>query len=337
MKTLRRLLIPVFFLFFGACTSQADLDRNLVYAIGANNISEVKKALKTGANINLGVSNEVNDTVLTYAVRFCSDKTGKGGEYNKDIIKLLIDSGANINGKNNNRRTAVMIAHQYKCPEMVQFLKDLGARDDYELNQDFIKAVESGKIKEANGLIKKGADVNIDRYGIRPLIQFVMHHNDANMLRMLISHGADLKTRPDEPYDPPALYYAVSQGKIDMAKVIIESDAEIDANFIDRDGNTALVVAIRKKYFQIAKILVHRTEIKHKEDFLHWVIYHGYDELVTPLLKKGADPDLKIDKDNFTALGLAKDMVNNKKDFIKDRADNYKKIIEILEKAGAKE
>ena len=90
---------------------QEDLDHELCLAVDEGNYEAVRKLIEAGADVN-----EYNNLIC--AVRF-----SKGA----NIIKLLIDSGANIDIRDINGRTALDWAKQINNIEVVKILEEAGA------------------------------------------------------------------------------------------------------------------------------------------------------------------------------------------------------------------
>jgi ankyrin repeat protein len=140
----------------------------LIVAISMGNPQIVNYLLKSGANIE---QKDINGfTPLCYAAKYGS----------LEINKLLIDNGAKIENISN-YETPLMLASSYNSDDVVQLLIDNGAEIDKvneEKNTALMLTLFNRNYKNAQTLIKNGADVNIkNKYGRRP-INFMQYNED---------------------------------------------------------------------------------------------------------------------------------------------------------------
>lgn len=111
----------------------------IFYAVENNNIKAVKLFIKNGANLNLKlVDNEEKiKTNLPYYISICSyihpSKTlviHAASYGNLDILKLLIDSGADYKESDNTGLNALYYAKIYNHEKVISYLKKLGLKDE---------------------------------------------------------------------------------------------------------------------------------------------------------------------------------------------------------------
>jgi ankyrin repeat protein len=240
-----------------------DSDNVLMYAAlyASTNIMEL--LLKKGAGINS--RNKAGQTALMW----CAN--------DKDKMELLLRYGADINAVANSGNTPLLIscvgADRY---EIVKFLLDNGA-DASVKNKNketvLIRAAPFGDTATISLLLKKGVDINLrDQGGATALIQAVANANREVALYLLES-GAN----PDFQMDvfPSALCAAVIFDDVEIVKAILKKtknqigvrasllfavynehdnveiiqaliDAGADVNFPGPGGATALGEAMKK-------------------------------------------------------------------------------------------
>lgn len=86
----------------------------------------------------------------------------------------------------------------------------------YELSS-FCKAIVKGDFDTVKKLIELGEDVNQKSLGMAP-IHFAARYNKADILKLLIDNGADLKKRCDKGYT--AKKYAELSNATDAMKIL---------------------------------------------------------------------------------------------------------------------
>lgn len=146
----------------GKCNSN-ELGFKLVEAVKNNNISEVKKLIQAGANVNAKYDN--SDTVLIEATR----------NGNIEIVRLLLKYGADVNIQNKYGNTALTYASGSGHIDIVRLLLEHGAnvntKSKYNLTP-LIMATRNGHTEIVKLLLEHGSDVNaIDNCGDTALIE----------------------------------------------------------------------------------------------------------------------------------------------------------------------
>lgn len=131
--------------------------------IKSNNVLELGKAIKNGADVN--AKDEVGNTPLMFAASFCS----------LEAAKLLIDKDADINATNSGGVTALLMATALP------------------VHKDSVEIVKL--------LLEKGADVNVkSKYGDTAIknVTYCSHANCLQIASLLKQYGA-VEVKPIEP------------------------------------------------------------------------------------------------------------------------------------------
>ncbi|CDK30207.1 ankyrin repeat domain-containing protein [Candidatus Babela massiliensis] len=140
----------------------------------------------------------------------------------KEVVEILIKSGASINTKNNNGFTALMRASINDHKDIVQILID------------------------------KGASINTkNEYGFTALM-LASSNGHKDIVELLIDKGADIDAKSTFNNDT-ALMVASKKGHKDIVKILINEGANVNSK--DYEGNTALMIASEKGYKDIVEIL----------------------------------------------------------------------------------
>jgi uncharacterized protein len=118
-------------------------------------------------------------------------------------------------------------------------------------------AINSGREQILEQLLQAGADPN--RFtGPYPPILLAAFAGNANIIRLLAHHGADLNAK--SRVGTAALHHCVKENKPALVELLLELGA--DPNLPDADGRTALFWAGQSKAKRIATILkTHRAQI----------------------------------------------------------------------------
>jgi uncharacterized protein len=178
---------------------------------------------------------------------------------NAASVKALIAAGANVNAKEpEHDQTALMWAAAEKHPEAVQLLIQAGA-DIRARSRTYAQTVTSEVTQRAG---REELNYTILRGGSTALL-FGARSGDAESTRLLLAAGADVNDKL--PNGMSELVLAVHSGHTATAKLLLEKGADPNADGI---GYTAL----------------------------HAAVLRGDLEVVTDLLKHGANPNARLMK-----------------------------------------
>ncbi|XP_073228584.1 ankyrin repeat domain-containing protein 16-like [Porites lutea] len=258
--------------------NRADVDARLknewTLLMGASlcgRTNAVNVLLQYGANVAL-THNRLGSTALHFAA---------GSSHNSgEILRCLIENGADVNGVNKVKHTPLMIA------------------------------AKRGHINALTLLIKHGADVDLqDSDGYKALHHAVYGSDvSSEILSCLIGIGADVNARTNNGVTP--LMIAAEKGHINAVTSLVKCGANVDLQ--DKDGQTALHHAMQSPQASICEVLSClikdgadvNAHTFHNETPLMLASRDGHVNVVTFLIKHGADVDLQ-DKDGDTALHYA--------------------------------
>lgn len=304
-KTLLLLLLP----FFIACTF-GEGGTPLMKASKDGNIEQVKQL----------VNEKSIDKISAYgwtALMFAS------GEGHEDIVKLLLEKGANPN-----IRSGEIPAHFETTGDMPSTTA-LGT------------AIEHNHISVAKILMDNGA--LIDRYSIAQMGAT----GDIGLAKLMLKKGADLDTSSHVSYYPSALCTASRDGKLEMVKFLIDNG--VNPNKIHHNRYIALEKAVFQGRVEVVKYLLEHNAnpnivLDEKNTVLYTAItshvymskenYPKHYEVLKLLLQHGADRFFKpykgeeniVDKSKKKYLSFQKNNTANKQ-----VSQHLLKVMEIFE------
>lgn len=172
---------------------------NLFTFIKEDNLEGVRSCINEGCNINRIHNNE---TILNWAIR----------HRNKKIIKLLLDSGANINLKNGHGYTAFLTACLYSSLDIVQMILE---RDGCDINgvdnfnrTALYNVIWSGKIEFVKYLIARGAMV--DKNGSYTPLMVAAFRGRFGLVKLLLEYQANPNVYNDFSFETALSLAAVA-------------------------------------------------------------------------------------------------------------------------------
>ncbi|MBW5397594.1 ankyrin repeat domain-containing protein, partial [Brachyspira pilosicoli] len=215
-----------------------------------------------------------------------------------DMVKYLLDKGANPNASNNENKTALMIAIANNNFDISKLLIQQGAnintQDEYGYTA-LMRAAMIGSYEMVKFLLENGADANTkDNYG-----NTVLYHNirychyeeegleDAKKIfNLLIKYGADVNTKDN--YGGSLLNTAYSFSGLppnrEMFKVLVENGFDLESRIKggedyppDYDYTPLMIAALRNDYDMVKFLVEKGANINAKT-------HSEYSSLETPLL-----------------------------------------------------
>jgi len=207
-----------------------------------------------GANVNAVYEKKYNDeegmTPLMFAV----------SEYainDINVVNALISAGANVNAKNADGNTPLIIASRYMWlkPEIVEALIKAGAnledRDKYGYTPLMIALRKNfSKIELPIVLINAGANVNAaydkpydEKNGTTALMFAAqdLYVNDAKIFQAMVDAGAEVNAKNDGG-ETVLLLAASNAGDPEVIEILVKGGANIEEK--DKNGRTPLMRAV---------------------------------------------------------------------------------------------
>jgi len=111
-----------------------------------------------------------------------------------NIVELLVKNGADVNKPGKDGSTAVMLSVQNLYFHILNFLVEHGAKVDVRSNEitALLWAADSGLLNFVECLVEGGADVNAKDPSGRTALLLAAIKGDLSIVKYLAAHGADL-------------------------------------------------------------------------------------------------------------------------------------------------
>ena len=142
-------------------------------------------------------------------------------EGHSDILSLLIEHGADLNGR--------------------------GKFGDTPLN----RASERGRLEAGRFLLNRGADVDVQCEYKNTALAAAAARGYVEFAQILLEHGAMIDVRCELGRTP--LHWAAINGRTEVVRLLLERGA--DTHVRDEDGKTASELALRYEYHEIVEVL----------------------------------------------------------------------------------
>jgi ankyrin repeat protein len=243
------------------------------------------------------------------------------------IARILLAKGADINAKEAKYGfTAMIVASIQRYIEIVKILLANGADVDIKSsNGDTALMVASGKgyTEIVKALLAKNADVNIKDYkdGWTALMRASLG-GYVEIVKALLVNNADVDAKDNSGIT--ALMIASSEGYTEIVRALLAENADVNAK--SNNGKTALMGASQNGHTEIVQILIDNGANVNAKTIdgataLMWATPMGHIDIVKALLDKGAD--VNADIAGKTALMMATER-------------GFPEIVKLLKKAGSK-
>jgi len=129
-------------------------------------------------------------------------------------------------------------------------------------------AVSAGNLAEIRRLVNARANVNARNDERLTPLMLAAHRGDANVIRYLLSKGANARARQNQNHPRTALIYAVENGNVNSVRALIRHS---NLNVQDGNGRSALTTAASLNKKNLVRMLV-RAGAKSNDATLEYIM-----------------------------------------------------------------
>lgn len=180
------------------------------------------------------------------------------------FLQLLLEHGAGINTHSNEFKESALTLACYKGHlDMVRFLLEAGADQEHktdEMHTALMEASMDGHVEVARLLLDSGAQVNMPTDSFESPLTLAACGGHVDLAMLLIERGANIEEVNDEGYTP--LMEAAREGHEEMVALLLSQGANINAQ-TEETQETALTLACCGGFLEVAEYLIkHGADIE---------------------------------------------------------------------------
>ncbi len=218
-------------------------------------------------------------------------------ENDRETVQELIDSGVDINLKDEDDVTVIMYADRYGYLETVRALIEAGALVDLQDKNGWtalMHAVETDYIEVVRALINAGADINLQDNDNKTALIHAAENDSVAKIRTLKEVGALLNLQNKD--GKTALMFATQRGHTLTVSALIEAGALL--NLQDKDGVTCLMLAAKNGDMATFEVLINAgADLKIKDNKgASAFVYASLNEKVLEFLLEQLPASKRVDK-----------------------------------------
>ncbi|KAK6814087.1 hypothetical protein RU639_010128 [Aspergillus parasiticus] len=211
------------------------------------------------------------------------------------ISKLLVATGADIEAKNNFRRTPLHLASLHGHIEIVILLLERGADVEAKDTDEWtplINASFEGHAEVVNALLERGADIEAKGTNEYTPLMYASAQGHIEVVRLLLKHGADLMDC--DRIGNTSLHLAAYNGQAKVVETLLEtSSTHVDA--LIRLNRTPLFQAATRGHLGVLNILLsHKANANIKDHYcstpLFTAVRNGHKDVIERLIALAETP-----------------------------------------------
>ncbi|KAK5555580.1 hypothetical protein LTR46_006605 [Exophiala xenobiotica] len=266
-------------------------------AIEKNSVQAVELLLDMGTNINQ--ESPLEDSKATTSLPLFQAAESRCS----DIVKLLLERGANVQGRNSSGWTVLHAAAKGGDVSTIQLLLKqynvgIEVRSEGEKDKGFTPlmiAVEHGKEAAIRHLKRSKANIKATDDTGQGLLHLAVNRKDLKTIQLLVDLGVQTGAVDDSRKTP--LHRAATKGYEEIAGLLIKETPGL-VNSENQDRETPLHSATKAGRVNILELLLQngaRVDLPNNKGAtaLHLAVRNGHAQAVERLLKNNAGPNVR--------------------------------------------
>jgi ankyrin repeat protein len=230
-----------------------------------------------------------------------------------DVVRLLIEMGANIKKRSSYSYTALHFAARADNVDIITLLLDNGMSVNVTNkwgDTPLHSAALRGSLSATEVLFRRGAAIDKTHGGGRTALMDAAWKGEMEVVRFLVENGADVNKSSRSKGS--ALCQATENGQLELMRYLLDNGADVKAR-INRRSRRPLYIATVKQNLQTVKWLIEigadvnistRPYHSHTRSPLHVAAQYGNLEIMDCLMNAGANVNV-LDSDGVTPLSYA--------------------------------
>jgi ankyrin repeat protein len=223
--------------------------------------------------------------------------------YIGDIVKIsqALSSNANLESRDENERTPLLLAAFEDNSDALRFLLDKGAdinATSFSGRNALSYAIQNSNLELVRLLLSKESALNLDGSERDSLYTAIVHKN-SEVLRLILPYQKNLNLLYLKNSDQKdarnlvkttLLIQAVISGSLENVKLLLQMGADI--NMANDRGETPILTALREEKFEIATFLAdHGAELNVRDVMGNTVLSYALNHQQTSLALKALYPN----------------------------------------------
>jgi ankyrin repeat protein len=149
----------------------------------------------------------------------------------QEVVNAIIEKGAEVNAKNFNDDTPLMLASRYGSLAGVKALLEKGAEVNAKTKSGmtaFLLASMEGRLDVVNTLLGNGADIGAKDDNGYTALMLASNHCHLDSVKLLLEKGVDINMKTKDLLQSALSLAAMSPGNKDVVKFLLDKGADIE-------------------------------------------------------------------------------------------------------------
>ncbi|KAJ1551786.1 hypothetical protein HK096_009369 [Nowakowskiella sp. JEL0078] len=172
--------------------------------------------------------------------------------YSPVLVSFLIEKEADLESEDSKRQKPLHLAVELNAIRVIEVLCKKGANINAEDQQRYTPlciAVQNGHLKVVKYLLKMGANVNVVTASNQTPLSIATEYGHCDIMELLLENGADV----DGSFSRP-LIKGAEMGNIDAINILHKANCNLEA--VDFEGYTALHIVADTELTEVLEILL---------------------------------------------------------------------------------